>query len=148
MCVYIYYFRFLDRDGDGFITLDDISTVQALMMQRSHHFVKMIFRLYSEVLWYPGRQLNIMNMLNTNNSQANTTPVAPEPQSTATPPPTPVNKFSSIFSGLKKKEKEEETRVDYKYVTAVYTYIYTHIYIYLYCFFRLYNNRSQLFFIL
>jgi hypothetical protein len=32
--------RFLDRDGDGFITLDDISTVQALMMQKSHHFVK------------------------------------------------------------------------------------------------------------
>ena len=34
--------RFLDRDGDGFITLDDISTVQALMMQKSHHFVKVI----------------------------------------------------------------------------------------------------------
>jgi hypothetical protein len=28
----------------------------------------MVFRLYSEVLWYPGRQLNIMNMLQGNSA--------------------------------------------------------------------------------
>lgn len=109
----------MDRDGDGFITLDDISTVQALMMQKSHHFVKMIFRLYSEVLWYPGRQLNIMNMLQGNSvgaNHANAAPVPPVPAAESAPP-TPTNKFSSIFSGLKTGGSgKEEKVVDYKYV--------------------------------
>jgi len=112
--------RFLDRDGDGFITLDDISTVQALMMQKSHHFVKMVFRLYSEVLWYPGRQLNIMNMLQgsstgaTSATAAASASTAPTEGSSPAPPPPPSNKFSSIFSGLK-KDKEEPKVLDYKY---------------------------------
>eukprot|EP01032_Pedospumella_encystans_P028839 gene28839-32571_t len=108
--------RFLDRDGDGFITLDDISTVQALMMQKSHHFVKMIFRLYSEVLWYPGRQLNIMNMIqgtsvgaNAANANAAASPLPSPPSVEAAP--TTSNKFSSIFSGLKKDK--EEKHVDF-----------------------------------
>lgn len=112
--------RFLDRDGDGFITLDDISTVQALMMQKSHHFVKMVFRLYSEILWYPGRQLNIMNMLQGNSAGTNaaaanataTTAAAAAAGGPDAPPAAPVNKFSSIFSGLK---KEEPKHLEYKY---------------------------------
>ena len=32
--------RFLDRDGDGYISVDDISTAQALIMQRNEVFLK------------------------------------------------------------------------------------------------------------
>lgn len=74
----------------------------------------MVFRLYSEVLWYPGRQLNIMNMLQGASIGANAAAQASEPSSPA--PSTTVNKFSSIFSGLKKNDKEEAKVVDYKYV--------------------------------
>ena len=80
----------------------------------------MVFRLYSEVLWYPGRQLNIMNMLqgtnNTPNNSIATTAAANSSANNTSEPAAPapvVNKFSSIFSGLK-KEKGEEAKVDYK----------------------------------
>jgi hypothetical protein len=36
-CVMI---RFLDRDNDGYITLDDILTAQAMILQRSEGFLK------------------------------------------------------------------------------------------------------------
>lgn len=32
--------RFLDRDGDGYISVDDISTAQALIMQRNEVFLR------------------------------------------------------------------------------------------------------------
>lgn len=54
--------KFIDRDGDGFISADDIVTSQALVIQRSEVFLRSIFRIYCEVLWYPGRQLNIMSL--------------------------------------------------------------------------------------
>ena len=57
--------KFLDRDNDGFITADDIFAAQALVIQRSESFLKVIFRIYTEALWYPGRQLNLMSMLQT-----------------------------------------------------------------------------------
>lgn len=79
----------------------------------------MVFRLYSEVLWYPGRQLNIMNMLQGSsagttaaNASANASSSSSN-ASTEAPPAPPVNKFSSIFSGLK-KEKEEPKQLEYK----------------------------------
>ncbi len=53
----------MDRDNDGFITADDIFAAQAQVMQRSEAFIKMIFRVYSESIWYPGRQLNLMNIV-------------------------------------------------------------------------------------
>lgn len=56
--------RFVDRDGDGYISADDIFTSQALVSQRSDLFLKAVFRIYSEAIWYPGRQLNFMNLLN------------------------------------------------------------------------------------
>jgi serine/threonine protein kinase len=53
--------RFIDRDGDGFISADDLFTTQALVMQRSEVFLRVVFRVYSESIWYPGRQLNLVN---------------------------------------------------------------------------------------
>ena len=38
---------------------------------------QMVFRLYSEVLWYPGRQLNIMNMLQGSSTGTTRTPPRP-----------------------------------------------------------------------
>lgn len=89
----------------------------------------MIFRLYSEVLWYPGRQLNIMNMLqgsSVGTNHANATPTPPVPAAESAPP-TPTNKFSSIFSGLKSNSGKEEKVIDYKYVvqcTACFSLVY------------------------
>jgi serine/threonine protein kinase len=54
--------QFIDRDGDGFITAEDLFTAQALIMQKSEIFVKTVFRMYSEAVWYPGRQLNHLNL--------------------------------------------------------------------------------------
>jgi calcium/calmodulin-dependent protein kinase I len=51
--------RFIDRDGDGFISANDLFTTQALIMQKSELFLKAVFRMYTESLWYPGRQLNL-----------------------------------------------------------------------------------------
>ena len=36
---YVLY-RFVDRDGDGYITADDIFAVQAMLMQRSEVFLR------------------------------------------------------------------------------------------------------------
>ena len=57
----MYFCRFIDQDGDGFISADDIFTTQALVIQRSEVFLRAIFRIYSEAVWYPGRNLNIAN---------------------------------------------------------------------------------------
>ena len=54
--------KFIDRDGDGMISADDLFTSQALMMQKSEVFLRAIFRVYTEAIWYPGRQLNLMNL--------------------------------------------------------------------------------------
>jgi hypothetical protein len=55
--------RFIDRDGDGFISMDDVLAVQAMVLQRSREFIKVIFRVYVEAVWYPGRQVNLVNHL-------------------------------------------------------------------------------------
>ena len=51
--------RFIDRDGDGFISANDIFTTQALIMQKNELFLRAVFRMYTEAVWYPGRQLNL-----------------------------------------------------------------------------------------
>ena len=45
-------FRFVDRDGDGYISADDIFAVQALLMQRSEVFLRVGMPMYSHVLGY------------------------------------------------------------------------------------------------
>jgi len=57
----IFLCRFIDRDNDGFISADDLFTTQALVMQRSDVFLRAVFRMYSEAIWYPGRQLNLVH---------------------------------------------------------------------------------------
>ena len=54
--------RFVDRDGDGLISAEDVFTAQALVIQRSEIFLRVVFRLYVESVWYPGRQINIINL--------------------------------------------------------------------------------------
>ena len=51
--------RFIDRDCDGFISADDLFTTQALIMQKNELFLRAVFRMYTEAIWYPGRQLNL-----------------------------------------------------------------------------------------
>lgn len=69
--------RFLDRDGDGFIGPDDLFAAQALIIQRAEAFLKIVFRMYIEAVWYPGRQLNLMHLLqNTNVKGQGLTPSA------------------------------------------------------------------------
>lgn len=79
--------RFVDRDGDGYITLDDMVNAQAMILQRSESFLRvsscccylcchsshtgflqLLFRIYLESQWYPGRQLNFMNLLKKNSA--------------------------------------------------------------------------------
>ena len=55
--------KFFDRDGDGFISADDIFSSQALILQRSKLWLRFVFRVYQEAVWYPGRQLNQLNWL-------------------------------------------------------------------------------------
>ena len=40
VCVLVCGCRFMDRDGDGFITIDDILTAQMLMSRRNDSFLK------------------------------------------------------------------------------------------------------------
>lgn len=80
--------KFLDRDSDGFITLDDILTAQAMIMQRSETFLKIIFRMYIEACWYPGRVINYRNLLRStifNNSIEDLDLSAASPHPTSTP---------------------------------------------------------------
>jgi serine/threonine protein kinase len=51
--------KFIDRDNDGYITADEIFAAQALILQKSEVFLKIVFRIYAESIWYPGRQLNL-----------------------------------------------------------------------------------------
>lgn len=53
--------RFMDQDNDGYISTDDLFTTQALVIQRSEVFLRAMFRVYSEAIWYPGRNLNFAN---------------------------------------------------------------------------------------
>eukprot|EP01031_Cornospumella_fuschlensis_P025003 gene25003-30203_t len=53
--------HFVDRDGDGYVTLDDIVNAQAMILQRSEPFLKLVFRIYIESVWYPGRHINFLN---------------------------------------------------------------------------------------
>jgi hypothetical protein len=53
--------RFVDRDGDGFISCEDVLAAQALILNRSEELMRTVFRIYVEAVWYPGRQLNLKN---------------------------------------------------------------------------------------
>lgn len=64
--------KFVDQDGDNMISAEDLFTSQALVMQRSESFMKAIFRLYAESIWYPGRQLNYLNLQAAVNAQQST----------------------------------------------------------------------------
>lgn len=54
--------RFIDSDRDGFITVGDIILAETKMVQRSSDFLKVFFWLYLDAVWYPGRNINHINM--------------------------------------------------------------------------------------
>ena len=54
--------RFLDSNRDGYITVEDLFLAEAKILKRSCDFVKIVFRVYSEALWYPGQKMNHMQM--------------------------------------------------------------------------------------
>ena len=76
--------RFVDRDGDGYISADDIFTTQALVMQRSEVFLRIVFRVYSESIWYPGRQLNLVRYYQQQQQQQSTPKKGPSSSSIST----------------------------------------------------------------
>jgi len=49
---------FIDRDGDGLLSPEDLVTASVLVSQRSEAFLSVLFRIYSESVWYPGRTIN------------------------------------------------------------------------------------------
>lgn len=67
--------RFIDHDGDGYITVGDIILAETKMAQRSPDFLKMFFSLYIDAVWYPGRNINQMNMSFTASPLAKSTTV-------------------------------------------------------------------------
>lgn len=50
--------KFVDSDGDGLISHEDIMLAQARIHQRSPEFLKILFRAYVDSVWYPGRNIN------------------------------------------------------------------------------------------
>lgn len=63
--------RFIDSDGDGLISPEDLFLAEARILQRSPQFLRAIFRVYTEAVWYPGRQLNHLSMQRTTPKSAN-----------------------------------------------------------------------------
>jgi serine/threonine protein kinase len=55
--------RLIDRDGDGYISVEDLETTQVLMTQKNEIYLHAIFRIYTESLWYPGKNINYLNHL-------------------------------------------------------------------------------------
>jgi serine/threonine protein kinase len=55
--------RMVDRDGDGYITVEDILTLQILLMQKHDQFLQAVFRIYAEAVWYPGKHLNMLHAM-------------------------------------------------------------------------------------
>eukprot|EP01040_Poterioochromonas_malhamensis_P000193 gene193-201_t len=51
----------MDRDHDGFITIEDIYNFQVHLMRKNEVYLQAVFRLYLEALWYPGKNLNYLN---------------------------------------------------------------------------------------
>jgi hypothetical protein len=52
---------FIDSDSDGIIAPEDILMAEARIRQRNPDFLKIIFRVYVDAVWYPGRNLNQAN---------------------------------------------------------------------------------------
>ena len=55
--------RMLDRNNDGFITSEDIVTMQVLIMQKHEQVLQAIFRVYVEAVWYPGKNINMIHAM-------------------------------------------------------------------------------------
>lgn len=55
--------KLMDRDNDGYISVEDISNMQVAMAQKNEQYLQAIFRVYTEALWYPGRNINYINTI-------------------------------------------------------------------------------------
>jgi len=54
--------NFIDQDGDGWISVEDVVTTQALIINRNEVFLRAVFRMYQESVWYPGQKMNQFQM--------------------------------------------------------------------------------------
>jgi hypothetical protein len=55
--------KLMDRDNDGYISVEDISSMQVAMTQKNEQYLQALFRVYTEALWYPGRNINYINTI-------------------------------------------------------------------------------------
>ena len=62
---------FIDRDGDGFVTGEDLFTAQVLMVTLNELYLKALFRYYQEAVWYRGRKANLGRALETHKRRSN-----------------------------------------------------------------------------
>eukprot|EP01039_Chlorochromonas_danica_P000439 gene439-473_t len=97
--------RFFDRDGDGYIDADDLFAAQALIIQRAESFLKIVFRIYTEAVWYPGRQLNLMHILQHTNVKGQVSP-------------NPSNNSNNIISADTATDSNSYVVEPPKYITA------------------------------
>eukprot|EP01040_Poterioochromonas_malhamensis_P000194 gene195-202_t len=117
----------MDRNHDGFITIEDIYNFQVLLMHKNEVYLQAVFRVYLEALWYPGKNLNYLNTVQHMNLKGkDSEPV----ESTAKETPPEVNASGKLaglldsFSGKRRpsKGKDQEVKFDVveppKFITA------------------------------
>jgi serine/threonine protein kinase len=68
--------KLVDRDNDGYISAEDIYTFQVLLNQKNESLLSAVFRIYTEALWYPGRNVNYLNTIQRINFKGSNSSVA------------------------------------------------------------------------
>jgi hypothetical protein len=68
--------KLIDRDNDGYISAEDIYTFQVLINQKNESILSTVFRIYTEALWYPGRNVNYLNTVQRINFKGSNSSVA------------------------------------------------------------------------
>lgn len=97
--------KFVDRDRDGFITPEDIFTAHAMIMQRSEEFLRALFGVYVDAVFYPGCKANFVLALRTLQRQTADGPAAETPSAGAAD----AEVDAAVFTGVK-----EQMRAIYK----------------------------------
>lgn len=77
--------RFLDRDRDGLVSAEDVMALQYAVQHKQQHLLRLVFRIYSEALWYPGKIANRYHAALHTSMQPTPVKAAGTPLSTGTP---------------------------------------------------------------
>jgi serine/threonine protein kinase len=62
--------QMIDRDGDGSISLEDLMSAYVGVSQLQEPYLRIIFRMYTESLWYFGQKLNYRHAMQQWHNQA------------------------------------------------------------------------------